>query len=171
MSLKSETDKFGELFKRRLSDSSKATLKWVTADEVDWEAQTMTASGEDDLKFFDVLLGLGTVAVKPVIGTDCLIAIVENDDATAFMLYADEAELIAYNGGENGGLTNTPELKTQLDKLTARVDGIIDAIKDPSVIPTAQDGGNALWALFKGLIAQITEKESFENIENDKIKH
>lgn len=171
MSLNSELDQFNELFKRRLIDNSKAILKWVTAEEVDWEDRTMTASGDDDLKFFNILLGLGTVAVKPVIGTDCLIAIVENDDATAFMLYANEAELIAYNGGENGGLTNTPELKTQLEKLTARVDGIIDAIKDPTVIPTAQDGGNALWALFKGLIAQITEKENFDNIENEKIRH
>lgn len=171
MSLNSELDKFNELFKQRLIDNSKATLRWVTAEEVDWEAQTMTASGEDDLKFFDVLLGLGTVSVKPVLGADCLIAIVENDDATAFMLYANEAELISYNGGENGGLTNTPELKIQLDKLTARVDGIIDAIKDPAVIATAQDGGNALWALFKALIAQITEKENFDNIENEKITH
>lgn len=171
MTLKSELDTFGLLFKQHLNGSMKASLRWVTATAVDWEAKTMTATDSDDLPYNDVLLGVVTTAVKPVLNTDCLIAIVENDEATAFLLYADEAELIQYNGGENGGLTNTPELKTQLDKLTARVDGIIDGINSASVIATPQDGGTALWALFKTEIAKITEKESFEAIEDDKITH
>jgi len=92
MSLKDELDQFGQLFKRRLNDSQKATLRWVAPTAVDWEAQTMTAVDGDGLEFFGVLLGVGTTAVKPVVGTDCLIAIVEGDEATAFLLYADEAE-------------------------------------------------------------------------------
>lgn len=171
MSLKEEIDQFGELFKRRLSDHSKATLRWVVAGEIDWENKTMTAKGEDDLEYFDVLLGVGAVAVKPVKDSDCLIAIVEDDESTAFMLYADQAELIEFNGGENGGFTNTPELKTQLEKLSARVDGIIDAINSPGVVAAPQDGGEALWGLFQLEIAQIVDKENFENIENENIKH
>lgn len=104
MTLKSELDNFGQLFKNRLNGSMKAALRWVEATEIDWDAQTMTAMDGDGLEFFDVLLGVGTTAVKPVVGTDCLIAIVEGDEATAFLLFADEAELIVFNGGENGGL-------------------------------------------------------------------
>jgi hypothetical protein len=104
MTLKSELDHFSQLFKGHLNGSMKATLRWVSATEVDWDAQTMTAVDGDGLEFFDVLLGVGTTAVKPVVGTDCLIAIVEGDEATAFLLFADEAELIQLNGGELGGL-------------------------------------------------------------------
>jgi hypothetical protein len=92
MTLKNELDRFSQLFKGHLNGSMKATLRWVSATEVDWNAQTMTAVDGDGLEFFDVLLGVGTTAVKPVINTDCLIAIVEGDEATAFLLYADEAE-------------------------------------------------------------------------------
>ena len=100
MTLKSELDRFGQLFKQHLNGSMKATLRWVEATEIDWEDQTMTAVDGDGLEFFDVLLGVGTAAVKPVIGTDCLIAIVEGDEATAFLLFADEAEELYLKAGE-----------------------------------------------------------------------
>ena len=100
MTLKNELDRFSQLFKGHLNGSMKATLRWVSATEVDWDAQTMTAVDGDGLEFFDGLLGVGTTAVKPVVGTDCLIAIVEGDEATAFLLFADEAEEIYLNAGE-----------------------------------------------------------------------
>ncbi|MCT4644375.1 MAG: hypothetical protein N4A74_05250 [Carboxylicivirga sp.] len=170
MTLVSELDKFGQLFKQHLNSSVKATLRWVTATAVNWDEQTMTATDSDELEYFDVLLGVTTTAVKPVLNTDCLIAIVEGDEATAFLLYADEAELIQFNGGSNGGLTVTPELKTQLDKLTARVDGIIDAVNGAQPSPSP-DGGVALHNTMKAGLALITDKESFDKIENKKITH
>ena len=171
MSLRDELDIFGQLFNRHLNDSMKATLRWVIPTEVDWDAQTMIAVDGDGLEFYDVLLGVGTTAVKPVKGTDCLIAIIEGDEATAFMLYADEAELIQFNGGDNGGLTIVPELKKQLDKMTARIDGIVDAINDQSVVATPQDGGTALLSLLRAQIAKIQDKEKFDDIEDTKITH
>lgn len=100
MTLKNELDQFGQLFKNRLNGSMKAALRWVEATEIDWDAQTMTAVDGDGLEFFDVLLGVGTTAVKPVVGTDCLIAIVEGDEATAFLLFADEAEELYLKAGD-----------------------------------------------------------------------
>ncbi len=170
MTLVSELDRFGGLFKQHLNSSMKATLRWVTATAVNWDEQTMTATDSDELEYFDVLLGVTTTVVKPVLNTDCLIAIVEGDEATAFLLYADEAELIQFNGGTNGGLTVTPELKTQLDKLTARVDGVIDAINSAQTSPSP-DGGTVLHNTMKAGLALITEKESFDKIENEKITH
>lgn len=107
MSLRDELDIFGQLFNRHLNDSMKATLRWVSPTEVDWDAQTMTAVDGDGLEFYDVLLGVGTTAVKPVIGTDCLIAIIEGDEATAFMLYADEAEEVYLKSGSTELIVNT----------------------------------------------------------------
>ncbi len=100
MSLKGELDTFGQLFKQHLNGTMKATMRWVTCTAVDWDAQTMTATDGDGLEFFDVLLGVGTTAVKPVIGCDCLIAIIEGDEATAMLFYADEIEQVYLKSGE-----------------------------------------------------------------------
>ncbi len=100
MSLKGELDTFGQLFKQHLNGTMKATMRWVTCTAVDWEAQTMTATDGDGLGFFDVLLGVGTTAVKPVVGCDCLIAIIEGDEATAMLFYADEIEQVYLKSGE-----------------------------------------------------------------------
>ena len=171
MSLVDELNQFSLLFKHHLKGSMKATLRWVTATAVDWDNKTMTATDSDELPYYDVLLGVGMMAIKPTKDTDCLIAIVEGDEATAFLLYANKADLVEWNGGVNGGLTNTPELKTQLDKLTARVDAILDAINSPSVVATPQDGGTAMLALIRTELAKITDKEKFDKIEDILITH
>lgn len=168
MTLKAELDKFGQLFKQHLNGSVKATLRWVEATEIDWETQTMTAKDGDGLEFFDVLLGVGMTAVKPVPGTDCLVAIVEGDDATAFLLFADEAELIQFNGGEHGGLTITPELKTQLAKTNQYCTQLKTATK---AIATALDAlvpGTS--AAFDAAMATV-EVGDFSGIEDSKITH
>ncbi|MFC0344056.1 hypothetical protein [Epilithonimonas hispanica] len=68
---------------------------WVTVSEVDWEERTMTAVGiDDEVEFFDVLLGLGSVDLKPKIGSDCLIGIIENQSTSSFILTANELEEI-----------------------------------------------------------------------------
>lgn len=173
MSLKNELDTFGNIFKHRLRTSEKLTFRWVTCKNVDWKNKSMNGLGDDDILIPDILLGL-SYAVKPTVGTDCLIAVVEGADrfaTTSFLVIAGEAEQIELRGGNNGGLANTPELKTQLEKLSRRVDGIIDALNSPSVVATPQDGGSALLTLLRAELKKITAKESFENIEDTTITH
>lgn len=170
MTLKSELDKFGQLFKQHLNGSIKASLRWVTATAVNWDEQTMTATDSDDLEYFDVLLGVGTSLVKPVVNTDCLIAIVESDEATAFLLYADEAELIQFNGGSNGGLTITPTLVENLNKNNAILEAILNVITGSSI---PEPGNGNASALQVALSAAVTGKElgDFTEIENELITH
>ena len=78
------------------------------------------------------------------------------------------AEGVMFNGGANGGMTITPKLVEQLDKMSARIDGIIDAINNG--VPVAQDGGVALQTSIKAYLAGIVDKENFDNVENEKIK-
>jgi hypothetical protein len=173
MSLNNELNSFASIFRQRLNASGKLVFRWVICDSVDWDNKTMNGLGDDDLVFSDILLGLSYV-VKPVKGTDCLIAIVEGASrfaSTSFLVMADEVELIEFNGGKNGGLAVVPELKTQLEKLSKRVDGLIDAVNSPNVAATPQDGGAALLTLLRGELAKITEKESFDKIEDTTIKH
>ncbi len=148
MSFKTEIDRFGELFKRRLIDNSKATLRWVSAGEVDWENKTMTAKGDDDLDYHDVLLGVGSVTVKPIVGTDCLIAMVENNESTSFLLFADEVELVQFNEGKNGGALIIEPFLNQLNDMVEKFNshvhtGVIVAVTGGSGAPAVGSPGNS----------------------------
>lgn len=71
---------------------------WVEVLEVDWEARTMTAVGiDDEVEYYDVLLGLGSIDLKPVIGSDCLIGIIENRDTSSFLIMINDVEEINLN--------------------------------------------------------------------------
>jgi phage gp45-like len=72
-------------------------------------------------------------------------------------------------GTDAGGVVKAGELKTQLDKLTARVDGIIDALNNS---PTAaQDGGSTYKAAVVAALALLINKEDFSNLESEKVLH
>lgn len=79
------------------------------------------------------------------------------------------ADIIELDGSDNGGLCKTPELVTQLGYLTARVDTIINALKNS---PTAaQDGGATYKAGITTILNGIANKEDFSNVESNKVKH
>jgi len=119
--------------------------------------------------------------VTPKVGSDVLVVMMSATDAFVAMFseiesyklrvtgYELQGDYIEFNGGENGGMTITPELKKQLDKMTKRIDGIIDAISN--AVPVAQDGGVALQKTIVAKLKTLTDKESFSKIENEKIKH
>ena len=66
---------------------------WVEADEIDWEEKTMTAIGvSDDLPYYDILLGLDSILIKPKKGTTCLIGLIDNNPTTPFLIWANETE-------------------------------------------------------------------------------
>jgi hypothetical protein len=81
-----------------------------------------------------------------------------------------DSEGILLNGDEFGGLTKTPELKTQLDKTHALLTQIINIINGA---PIAEPGNGAPSALQASLKIAITGKQlgSFTNIENTIVKH
>lgn len=169
MSLKAELEEFDKLFKKHLNSVVKATIRWVTVVEVDWDEKTMTALNQNGLAYYEVMLGLGSQFTKPVEGTDCLIAIVEGRDAIAFLLHANEVEEIVFDGGKNGGLVKVKELQEQLNKITARIDGVIKAITNAK--PVVDNSGAGLLASMVVGLKTIVEKEDFKDIENEKIKH
>ncbi|GHT44450.1 hypothetical protein AGMMS49965_20100 [Bacteroidia bacterium] len=79
------------------------------------------------------------------------------------------AEDTIFNEGKNKGMVIAPELKAQLEKMTARIDGIINAIKN--AVPVPQDGGAGLQSTIKAGLAAITDIEDFSEIENEHITH
>ena len=73
-----------------------------------------------------------------------------------------------FNGGSET-MANATDLKKQLEKMSKRIDGIIDAIKNAVAIP--QDGGTGLQKTMVAALATIVDKENFGQMINDKIKH
>lgn len=143
---------------------------WAKVESVDWANKTADVKDlSADLEVFDVLLGLGNDFMKPAVGSNCLCGIINNQDASAFIIYTESVEERWISGNANGGLTITPILQQELAKLTARVDGIINAINGG--VPVAQDGGTALLTSIKTALATLVNKENFNNIENTKVKH
>ena len=74
---------------------------------------------------------------------------------------------VTIDGDGYGGMVKSKELKTQLDKATARIDAIIDALENSAT--GSQDGGS----LYKTnittyLTANAADKEDYKNIASDK---
>ncbi len=124
-----------------------------------------------DASLFDVKLLAGTSAtpllITPVVGSTVIATFLSKD--TAFVSLYSEIESVQIIGDQFGGLIKIEELVKNLDKLTARVDGIIDAIKNGVPIPT--DGGAGLQTTIKVALALLVDKEDFTTMENENIKH
>lgn len=85
---------------------------------------------------------------------------------------ATSDKTISFDGDGYGGLCKTQELKTQLDRLSARVDNIIDALENSGTTP--EDGGATYKSGIKTIIdtySELNPKEDFSQIESDKVKH
>ena len=124
-----------------------------------------------DASLFDVKLLAGTSAtpllITPVVGSTVIATFLSKD--TAFVSLYSEIESVQIMGDQFGGLIKIEELIKNLDKLTARVDGIIDAINNGVPIPT--DGGVGLQTTIKVALALLIDKENFTTMENENIKH
>jgi len=108
------------------------------------------------------------ILIIPAVGSSVILSRLNSSDELYVAMFS-KTHKILFDGGENGGLTITPELRTQLEKLSARVDGIIDAINNG--VPGSSDGGAALLSTIKAGLAGITDVEDFSEIENEKIRH
>lgn len=98
-----------------------------------------------------------------------MVMVVIRGKSQGFVVMVEEVEEVIIRGGENGGLIKINELVENLDKMTKRIDGIIEAIKNST--PVAQDGGVSMKASIVASLNTLTEKEDFSKIENEKIRH
>lgn len=86
-------DKLKQAINEKIKSFANVQTIWVEADEIDWENKTMTAIGvSDDLPYYDVLLGLESLVIKPKKGSTCLIGLIENDATKPFLIWVNEVE-------------------------------------------------------------------------------
>jgi len=124
--------------------------------------------------------------IIPKLKSEVLVAIIEGNQAETYVVATSEIDAVeiwfdadkkkglkltadgsVFDEGTNSGIVIAPDLKTQLDKMTARIDGIMDAIINAG---TTTYGG-ILSSTTIAALQLIVDKEDFSNIENERVKH
>lgn len=174
MSLQTATDEFMFLFKRHLNGSMQAQIRWVTCKSVDWDKKTMIADGvSDDVPYYDIALGFGSLVVKPTVGTDCLIGILEGQESVAWLMHASEAETMVFNGGDNNGLIKIKELTDKLNALKDTVNSLVSSYNTHTHTVATTGTAVAQTGTATAIVTQATQAVAFDkaDYENDKITH
>ena len=167
----SELDKFADIFRRRLEGAKQAQLRFAVCKSVDWDDKTMTAVGvSDDVPYEGVQLGFGYMDIKPKKETVCLIGILEGKEALAFLINAEDVELvevksdtIEINGGQNGGLMNIDSVIAWMQKVYADLQTLKTQL---STHPVAGNG-----AVLGLVFSPTTSNPTKTDFEDHKIKH
>lgn len=93
---------FGQLLGQNINKQVKVQTLWCKVEEVNWDEKTMTAKGiQDDLPFNDIQLGLGSFYRRPKAESLCLIGIIANQEASAFLIDAEAFEEAVWYSGES----------------------------------------------------------------------
>lgn len=147
--------------------TSSACLRWVEVLSVDENEKTMDAKGvSDELEYFNIELGSGSVILYPAAGSICLIGIVEGMETNGFLISATEVEKIEVtasteiilNGGTLGGLVKVQELTDAVNKMVDTFNGHTHTISTPHGAGSATAPTSSMQKLDKS------------SIENEKIK-
>lgn len=101
---------------------------------------------------------------------DSLVIISYTDKTTAYVSMFSYIDKVIFQGGNNGGLTITPELVTNLDKNNAILTDLLNVITGA---PIPEPGNGAPSALQAALAAAFGVKDvgDFSAIENVNFKH
>lgn len=151
-------------------NTSSACLRWVEVLSIDGDEKTMDAKGvSDELEYFNIELGSGSVILYPAAGSICLIGIVEGMETNGFLISATEVEKIEVtasteiilNGGTLGGLVKVQELTDAVNKMVDTFNGHTHEIAG------VQPGSGKVTSIKPLSGMQKLDKSS---IENEKIK-
>lgn len=165
-----DTENIGDLIRKLAKTDEELYSLPCKVVEVSGEvAEVAPLNGDANILDVKITSGASStpLLITPLKDSVVIVTFLSKD--TAFISLYSEIETIQLRGDQYGGLIKIEELKTNLDKLTARVDGIIDAINNGVAIP--QDGGVGLQNTIKASLSTLIDKEDFTGIENDLIKH
>ncbi len=124
-------------------------------------SKTVLTIGKTEATVEDSSVSLVTEKVKATISADTLKLDV---DGTTLEMNGDKS---VWNGGSET-TANATYLKQELTKMSARIDGIIQAITASVVAP--MDGGATYKANMTAVVSAL-QKENFSKMIDDKIKH
>ena len=151
-------EEFKDLMRRGAKSQVPMQSEWVKVKSVDWEEKTMVAVGESNgLEYEDVLLGLGSLAKRPKVGSLATIGII-NNSAACFLIDAEEIEEFewtcdgsVYNISTEGFLVKRADenLKDVLNDLIDEVNKIKVIYGNSINVPEMLEIKNRLNTIFK----------------------
>lgn len=95
-----ELDELDKILAHRGKKAQKMAIQWAKVTAVDWPEKTCEAVGIDDgLAFHDILLGSGSIYLRPTVGSLILVGIIANDETTPVLISAEKVEEIAMKVG------------------------------------------------------------------------
>jgi hypothetical protein len=173
----SEIDKLVLSIKRVGDGARQAQIRFVECVSVDWGNKTMSAKGTGDgVEYLDVALGFGYTDIKPAAGSLCLIGIVDGQEASAFLINAENVDLvetkagrIVYNGGKHAGMVKARELTGKINALEKDLNLLKQVLSTWAPVP--QDGGASLKASAAAWAGQRITETGQPDIEDAEITH
>ncbi|HRY33392.1 MAG TPA: hypothetical protein P5531_10535 [Bacteroidales bacterium] len=183
-----EKEQIRAAVRKIVEDMIPVPFAWATVESVDEQQSTAVCKDSlTSLEYFDVLLGLGSIIQKPVIGTRVLLGLTSHNGEAAFIIWCEEVKdyLISLQSGfkvqikKDGTMTINGDGCGGLvivDKNVERINAIeqdINALKQvfTTWVPVTQDGGAALKAAAGSWFAQVLQLTKVSDIENNKISH
>ncbi len=149
-------DKLKQTLSELQNKNTPTQTVWVEVKEVDWDEKTMVALGiDDELEYYDVLLGLGSVDVKPKVGSNCLIGFINNSETLPFLIMADEVEEIDVNVDKCQFNINDGFLLKKQNETLAKL--MSDLLKEIQKMKFTTNTGSTI---------KLVNKAQFLNIEN-----
>jgi phage gp45-like len=119
--------------------------------------------------------GFGGFEIMPLIADDAIKPPkLEEGDAALYTesggwVVARDDGTVELCGKGEGGIVKARELESQLNKLSRRVDGIMNALKNSQT--GSQDGGATYKTQIAAALAALSDKENFSNLESEKVMH
>lgn len=174
----SEIDKLASSFQRRVEMSQQgqtAQIRLVECVSVDWDNKTMEAKGAaDDVPYFDVSLGYGSLYIKPAPDTPCIIGMIEGENVNSFLIEAETIELIectsdsiVLNEGKNKGMVKVVELTERLNAIEKAHNSFLNEYKNHNHL---HPQGNTTGFIMPSSQNEISETNQ-DDIENPDVKH
>lgn len=86
-------DEFDKLMAQRIKKAVPQQVQWAKVASVNWDEKTCEATDLDtDLPFLGISLGIGSMHVKPKVGSLILVGLIENSETKPFLLQAEAIE-------------------------------------------------------------------------------
>lgn len=101
---------------------------------------------------------------------DSMVIISYTDKTTAYVSMFSYIDSVVFQGGNNGGLTITPELVNNLDKNNDIIQGMLNIINGPPIPEPGNGAPSAFQTALAGALAGLAVGD-FSAIENVNFKH
>lgn len=139
-----------------------------SVDKTNMLCSVVLGDSEDKIEA-SLVVGDGNRGIIQIPEVGSLVVVIMMSNTVGFVVLIEKTQEIIINGGENGGLINIEDLVDNLNKMSKRIDGIINAIEKGTI--AAQDGGAALKTSIVTSLKMLTDKEDFSDIEDKIVKH